>query len=366
MHQYPPRVQRIVLVLCVFLLGLNLAEYALEWARALYAALYPHLHPPFIPFLEPSQNILHQLLVAHLGLFVTLLFVRALAYSMPGISLHTHGLMMHSPLGQRFIPFNALRGLRSTELADGGRFVIWVQSRPGLPLQNWLGSLLFGRWDWSGFVLTSDIEGFEEIVAAIVGALKSRYGEQFPAHFQEQPPTWLLGTLNTPRTVIHAAIAAEEAPLSEIDALLQMLSVALALALPAAISGFIHLQFPWAMLLAPILAMVEWPLVGFYLSIVPIGDTHHMEFRDALRIYPPTQLPRWVAAVGLTLLVAAGAPAPLLLLAGVLAAGLGGYLALQLVEEWFEVKPPDAYVGILATVVYQLFVYEVLLAFLPR
>ncbi|MBI4787483.1 MAG: hypothetical protein HY782_10605 [Chloroflexi bacterium] len=339
----------------------------LEWARAFYATLYLPLRLPYIAFLEPYQNILPNLLVAHLGLLATLLAVRALAFLTPRISLLDTGLAMDTELGRRFIPYAAMRGIRSVELEPNGRFVVWVHSTKGLPLQGWLGSLLFGRVLWRGFLLTSDLAGFDGVVGTIIAELKRKHGEEgFGARFSEESPTWLLTTLNAPKAAMRSLATAEEIQITPRDAARQMTGIALALAVPLAIGGLVHLQFPWGLLIVPILAMIEWPLVALYLGAIPIGELQRMNFDEAIRIYPRTQVLRWLPALGFALLVAAGAPLFLLVAATIPAVALGCYTVYALVQEWFAVKFPDTLIGILVTLIYQIVLYEVFIALLPR
>lgn len=338
----------------------------LEWIRVVYSAIAVPLHLPYIPFFFFSQGI-STLLVSHLGLFVTLVFIRGVAFMTPRITLHDNGLLMQSALGRRFIPYTALRGIRSVELQPNGRYVVWVHSTKGLPLQNWLASLLFGRLVWSGFLMTSDLVGFDQVVAGLVTELKARYGEEgFAAKFSEESPTWLLRMLNAPVATVHELATAEEIQITPQDAAREMASVAASLAVPSAVGALVHLQVPWNVLVVPVLALLEWPLAGLYLTAVPIGELHTMSVQAAMRIYPITQLPRWVSAIALTLLVAAGAPIFILLPAMLIAVGLGTVTVLRLTEEWFAVKFPESLLGVVVTVVYQLVFFEIFLVLVTR
>ena len=346
---------------------MNVAEYVLEWIRAAFALLYFPLQLPYIAFLDPYQHVLPNLLTAHLGLLATLLAVRAVAFLTPRIGFYDSGLVMETALGRRFVPYNTLRGVRSVELQPNGRFVVWVQTIKGMPLQGWLGSILFGRVLWRGFLLTSDLAGFDEVIGRIVAELKAKYGEEgFAARFCEQSPTWLLTMLNAPRAAIHDLASAEVIRITPRDAAREMIPVALSLAVPSAIGGLIHLQFPLGVILVPLLAMIEWPLVSLYLSAIPIGELQRMSFEEAIRIYPLTQAVRWVPALALTLLVAAGAPVFLFVIAFIPAIALGCYTVYALTQEWFVVKFPDALIGALVTLIYQIVLYEIFLALLPR
>lgn len=365
-YEYGARFRRTTATLAMLVLLLNLSEYVLAWIRALYTLVYKPLELPYLDFLQLFQAVLPTLLTAHIGLLFALITARAIAFLTPRITIHSNGLLMSTMLGQRWVPFDALRGIRSTELPNQ-RYVVWVDSSQGLPLHNGWGSLLFGRWLWRGFILTSDLAGFDAIISTMVTQLKSKYGEEkFAAHFVEEQPTWLLAMLNAPRATVRQVVHAESLPMDQQQAIIQMISVSLALAIPAIVSGIIHLKIPFIAFLIPLVALIEFPLVSVYLTAIPITTPQRMEFEDAMRIYPLTQLPRWWMVFGLTWLVIAGVPASILFLVPIIAIALGCMPVLTLTEEWFHVQAPESWIGIVCTAIYQLMVYELLIVFLPR
>lgn len=365
-YEYGARFRRTTTALAMLVLVLNLSEYVLAWIRALYTLIYKPLELPYLDFLQLFQAVLPTLLTAHIGLLFALITARAIAFLTPRITVYPNGLLMSTWLGQRWIPFSALRSIRSTELHNQ-RYVVWIDSQPGLPLQSWLASLLFGRWLWRGFILTSDLAGFDQIIATLVTQLKSKYGEEkFAEHFVEEQPTWLLAMLSAPRATVRQVVTAETLPIDQHQAITQMISVSLALAVPAIVSGIIHIEIPFIAFLIPLVALVEFPLVSVYLTAVPITTTQRMEVADAMRVYPLTQLPRWWVALGLTLLVIAGVPTSILLLAPVIAIALGCLPVITLTEEWFHVKAPESWISIICTAIFQLMLYELLIVFLPR
>jgi hypothetical protein len=366
-YQYPTNIRRVVLTLIIFVLTFNLLEYLLAWTRAFYAWLYLPLHLPYIPFLEPFHFVPSSLLTAHLGLFVALIFVRALAFLVPRVYLQSNGLLMTSALGRRFVPYTALRGIRSTELQPNGRFVVWVNSTAALPLQNFLAALIFGHWFWRGFLLTSDLDGFDNVIATIAARLKQRYGEEgFAARFVEAQPTWQLRMFNAPVETIRAVATEETLPITQRDAIWHTVSFVTSLLLPMIVSAIIHWQIPWGAVIVLSLAIAEVPLAALYLTAVPLTDLRHITFQDALRVYPLTQLPRWLIAIALTLLIGAGIPFPLMTFIILFAIVPGVLWVTQLTEAWFEVKFPESLLGALVTVIYQVLVYELFLVMLPR
>lgn len=365
-YQYPTKIRRAITLLWVLLLTLNLLEYFLAWARVLYAWLTAPLHLPVIEFLQPYPNITLHLLTAHLGLLVALILARALAFLAPRVSIASDGLWLTTALGRRFISYRALRGVRSTELPNG-RFVVWVDSTAALPLQNFFAALIFGRWFWRGFLLTSDLAGFDEVIATIAARLKQKYGEEnFAARFAETEPPWQLQMLNAPVATIRAIVAEETLPITPRDAITHAISFSAALLLPMIVSAIIHRQIPWGALVVPLLAIAEVPLAAFYLTAVPVNSARRIEFADAWRVYPLTQLPRWLIAFALTWLIVAGVPFSALVFIVILAIAPGVFLVTQLTAEWFEVKFPESLLGALVTVIYQVLVYELFLALLPR
>lgn len=366
-YQYPAHIRRMTTGLWIILLFFNLTEYLLEWVRALYTFLLPLLDLPFIAFLVPAQKILPSLLTAHLGLLAALIIVRALAYLAPQITLWKNGLFVETLLGTRFIPFDAVRVVHSIEFKSSGRFIVWIDSAKGLPLQNWLASLIFGKWFRSGILITSDIAGFDKIIAAVAGPLKWKHGDQgFAERFIETEPTPLLKMLTAPRATLAEAISPDAPRLTHRAIIWQMISIAASLALPLGVAAFIHLQFPFGALVVPLAALLEFPLAALFLSAVPMDSVRRMEFDDAWRVYPLTQMPRWLIAMGLTFCVIAGMPLFIFLLAIAPAIALGCYWVLQLTKEWFELPVSTAWLGILLTAIYQALVYGAFVAMMPR
>ncbi len=365
-YQYPPNIRRVMTMLWAFVLTLNVLEYLLAWTRVIYAWLYLPLRLPDVTFLQPFPHIPSTLLTAHLGLLVALIFARALAFLTPRVYVYSNGLWMTSAFGRRFVPYSALRGVRSTELSNG-RFVVWVNSTAALPLQNLLAALIFGRWFWRGFLLTSDLDGFDQVIAVIAEQLKQRYGEEnFSARLVEEQPTLQLQMLNAPVATIRAVIAEETLPITQRDAIWHTVSFSSALLLPMFVSAIIHWQIPWGAIVVLLLAAAEAPLVALYFTAVPLSSIHHIEFDAALRVYPLTQLPRWIIALALTLLIVAGVPFVALVLIVIFAIAPGVFLVTRLTEEWFEIKFPESLLGALVTVIYQVLVFELFLAMLPR
>ena len=212
--QYPPRIRRAATALAALVLLLNLAEYLLAWLRVFYGWFAAPLQLPQTVLLAPSGNILPMLLTAHIGLAIALLTASAIAFLTPQIIVRTDGLLMRSAFGTRLVPYRRLNRIRSVELPDE-RYVVWVDSGKGLPLQNWLASLLFGRWLWSGFLLTSDLEGFDNVLATIVAQVKTQYGEaNFAARFSEEKPTWFTSMIFTPLATIRQVAAGSVIPIT--------------------------------------------------------------------------------------------------------------------------------------------------------
>jgi hypothetical protein len=365
--EYPFHIRRIVNTIWILVLGMNVIEYALAWARVLYSLFTPMLQLPFISILTSNQDTIRILLVAHIGLFAALLTTRAIAFLSPRVTLRNDGLLIKTALEWRFIPYTALRGVRSVELRSNNRYVVWIDSARGLPLQSWLASLLFGRRLTSGLLLTSDLASFDTVMATITDALRIKYPKEqdFAAHFIEGEPTWLLSMLNSPHGTIRAVVAAEAFPIDMIEARWQIASVALSLLLPLVVGGIIHLQIPWGALLVLIIALIEFPLASYLLSAVLLGDYRRIDFSHALRVYPLTQLPRWSIAMGLTLLIIAGAPSLIILFSVAFAIMLGCAWVLWLARAWFEVSFGEALIGIVATALLQFILYVTFFISIP-
>ena len=365
-YEYPPRIHNTTRAIWLTVLLLNLAEYVLAWLRAFYAALAAPLDLPRIVFLTPSQDILSMLLTAHIGLVFALIVANALAFAAPRIVIWHNRWVFQTALGACIVPLDALRGIRSVEL-PGQRFVVWVESATGMPLQRFAARLIFGHWMGRGFFLTSDLAGFDNLVAAMVAQLKQKYGEaNFTAHFSEDKPTWLLSMLTAPLATVHDLSEAAPIPIDLRAAMWQMVSVAASLALPQIVAAIIHIEIPWGALVVFVFAFFEFPLASLYLTAVPVEYLRTVEFDSVLRVYPLTQLPRWLIAAALTLLVIVGAPLIVLIFATAPAIVSGCYLVLKLTEDWYAARRPDALLGLAVTVIVQIILYALLIAMLAR
>lgn len=352
--------------LAALVLFLSFAEYSLAWLRAFYGWLAAPLQMPFIAVLTPPADILSMLLSAHIGFAFALVTTRAIAFLAPQIIVRTDGVAMRTAFGTRLLLFSKLRRIRSAELPDE-RYIVWVDCGKGLPLQNWIASLLFGRIFWSGFLLVSELEGFDNLLATLAAQVKINYGESdFAARFSEEKPTWLVSMLLAPLSTIREVTGSATIPFTTRAAAWQMVSVAASLAVPQVVAALIKVQVPWGALAVFLFALSEWPLASLYLTDVPIDYTKRMEFADVLRLYPFTQLPRWLVAAALTLLVIVGAPLFVIILVPVPAIALGCYLLFKLTEDWFAVRNPDALFGLLVTAVMQLILYVLFVAMLAR
>jgi len=205
------------------------------------------------------------------------------------------------------------------------------------------------------------------VIATIAAHLKQKYGgRSFAARFVEEQPTRQLQVLNAPVETIRALVVEESLPITRRDAIWHAVSFSSSLLLPTIVSAIIPWQIPWGAVVVLLLAAAEVPLVALYLTAVPLSSTRHIEFDAALRVYPLTQLPRWIIALALTLLIVAGVPFSLLALIVILAIAPGVYLVTRLTEAWFDVTFPESLLGALVTGIYQVLVYELFLVMLPR
>ncbi len=59
-------------------------------------------------------------------------------------------------------------------------------------------------------------------------------------------------------------------------------------------------------------------------------------------------------------------PLPIFIVAIVPAIAAGSFLVMKLVEEWFNLRFPSVLIGVLVTLMYQLVLYGLFLALLPR
>jgi hypothetical protein len=371
--QYPPRIRNTVSSVAWFVLLISLIGYLWTWARVVYGwlLLLPDLGLPEtlpMPFFTVMRyNPSWLLLTAHLNLLVALLVARAVAFCSPRIVMGNTGLWLNSSFGRRPVPFKAIRGVRSVQLQPSERYVVWVDTPKGAPWQGLIGSLLFGRWLWRGFLLTSDLSGFDEVIGRIIAELQTRYGEEkFKQHFNEEQPSALLLLLLLPLATVQKVITTEPLPLDMKTATRQMIFASLAFAPPLLVAALINLSIPWGMVFVPLMALIEWPLAAVYLLAIGDGFARKITFDEAMRIYPITQVSRWAFAVVAVLFIASGLPAGLIWLVNLSAIGAGSYLVMKAFEGWFGAQFPNSALGIVVTVIYQFLLYGVFYVFLTR
>ncbi|MBI5880373.1 MAG: hypothetical protein HZB53_22200 [Chloroflexi bacterium] len=372
-YEYPARPRRIVRMVSVLVLVFNLIEYVMALLSVIYRIVLdrtvdvlPANSP--LPFLQPVPDpfIARTLLTAHLGLLVALILARMIAYLAPAITIAENGLWARTWLGKRFIADKGITGVHSVEMPNE-RFLIWVDAKQGLPLQNLLGLLLLGRRSWSGFMLTSDLTGFDEIAGRVFQNLRQNFGEEhLQARYSEEKPTPQLEMLTRPFKVVWEAARIEPNPLTRREATLQMISASVSLALPLLVAALIHLQVPWGALIVPIAAMLEWPFAAAFIFAISENYPRRVSFDEALRLYPLTQLPRWGVAFGLTVLVAMGCPWLLFVPALIPAVAISGMAVIKLTEGIFNLQFPASLIGVIVTLIYQAIVYGLFLALLPR
>ncbi len=364
-YSYPPRVRLLVNALGAGALAVSGVGYLLTWVRAVTCWLsIPPEVLPIKPFL-PEWDILHFLLISHLSLFFAILGARAIAFLSPTIRMVGDELVLQSLFGTRSVRYRDVKGLVSMEIQSSSRFVVWVEAAHGLPLQNWLAILLFGRWCRRGFLVTSDLSGFDTVIGRIVEEMQAKYGESFSEHFAEVKPNFFMHMLLAPEATLTELARAESVELPLRDAAILAASAALSLALPLAVAELIHFELPWRTLLFLPLAFAEWPLASLYLATAPIGDARQMRPDEAMRVYPFTQLPRWLGAAGVMWLVIAGAPSAFVSLAILAVVALDCYWVLKLVKEWFLIQTLDGLLGIVVTAVYQLILFEFMFLLIP-
>lgn len=363
--QFPKRWNRIITAAWLLVLLGGGAEYVLEWARAIYAVLFIPLKLPLIVFLDPYQDVLATLLVSNLGFGASLIIARALAFLAPTYSIEEDRLVATTRLGTRVIPFDSVQKVYSSELEEG-RFVVWIQSKKGLPLQGFIASILFSMFFWRGVLITSDLQGFDTIVQKSIYKLRAKYDAKYEKRVVETTPTWLMAMLSEPAKTLKRLANEEIVPITQHDAIWLMCSVALSLAVVYSVYSIIHIQIPWAALVLFLIALGEAPLVAAFWSAIPIGEGQGMKFREGMRLYPVTLLPRWAIGFVLLILLLAGAPLMLLVPTVLGAVAIGCAFSVQLVENWFKVQMPVSLLGGLVTVIYQVFLFETFLALLPR
>ena len=205
------------------------------------------------------------------------------------------------------------------------------------------------------------------MIAMLAAQLKNKYGEaDFAARFTEGKPTWLVSMLFAPLATIRGVANEPIIPITLREAAWQMISVAGSLALPQCVAAIIKVQLPWGALAVFVFALLEWPLASLYLTDVPVDYQKRMEFQGLLRLYPLTQLMRWLVAGVLTLLVIIGAPLIVVVLVPLPAIAIGCYWLFKLTEDWFSIRVPDALFGLLVTFVMQVMLYILSLWFLAR
>jgi len=197
--------------------------------------------------------------------------------------------------------------------------------------------------------------------------LKDKYGVAgFEARFSEDAPTLFLTMLTAPWRTLKQLSAVTPVAIPPRVAATHIALSAGALALPLAVAALIHAQLPVGAIVVPLVALVEFALGPLYLTAAPLDSLRRIDFADAWRVYPVTQLPRWFIACALTYLVMVGAPVFVFVLCIAPAVALGCYTLLVFARDWFEVPLAQAWLAVLMTAIWQIVVYALFVAMLAQ
>lgn len=367
--RYPTQMMVALRGLPTLLVGLALVQLSLNWARVLLALLAQWRGGTVPPFWQVPGEVLPTLLASHVTLLLALLLAAVVANLLSDVTVTKEGLILHAWSTTKRLSWEQVHSFFATTVGEPPRDVVFVRVTGGLPLYMRLYGLVVGHGFVPGFLITSDMADFEQLLGHILYEWQDVRGAA--PDFVEAPPSPFLAMLGTPRRTIaalsapladetRAPTAADLPPLGQAAALMALSALALPVVL--GLASVAELRLPWAALILFLVALTEWPLASYGLVVLsdffPGGG---VTFSQAAAVYPYTQLPRWVVALALAFPLLLGAPAWLLLPIVVGGIVWSGYLVAILTAQIYRLTPKQALLGSAVPAVYQLLVYGLLL-----
>ncbi|MBI2846240.1 MAG: hypothetical protein HYX86_06825 [Chloroflexi bacterium] len=309
---------------------------------------------------------LEELLGAHLALFIALLAVYFLYDLFPALSLAPDGVRVSSHGQWVFIPWGRIRRLVSTEAYAGERLIVFVELDTERLGPKWrLAGLIFGVGPRPGFLLTTDLRDFDQLVVTLANRLMEGKGDQPLSevigedHFS---PLFKL-TLDLPNFLLQIIMPYEREIPSYRQSLLVwvmllvsswgLLSMSRALATGDARWSLIPLFFLASLEIA-VGATALWAISDLYAG--------YPNWRQISTIYPFSQISRLWFFPFLGLAVAVPLPAVLLVLLGLGVATWVGYLAARFTQVYYNLTSlRSAIPGGIMPALYFILLWEVFL-----
>lgn len=294
----------------------------------------PHLAWP-VPMVG-----LEELLGAHSSLFVALLAVYFLYDLFPSLSLAPDGVRVSSHGQWVFIPWGRIRRLISTEPYAGDRLVVFVELDTRRLGPKWrLAGLLFGVGPQPGFLLTTDLRDFDQLVIALANRLMEARGDQPMAELIREDhfsPLFKL-TLDLPNFLIQVLMPHEREMPTPRQTLLVWGSLLLStwgllVLLRFLVTGEVH----WSLI--PLLFLAALEVAAGATALWAISDLFggYAHWREISILYPFSQISRLWFFPFLGIAVAVALPGPALVLLGVGVAVWVGYLGARFTQVYYN------------------------------
>lgn len=300
----PWRLARTALI--VVLIGAALAQWLLAWVRFL---------GPILPVAGQGGDLLdalaaqpiRPLLSAHMSLFLVAWSLNVLYALLPDLSLADHGLMVHTFMGWKMIPWTSVTAVRTAVMPSSGRTLLVVQgqwTRWGLSAR--LASACVGAGFAPGVLMNSDLRDFGPLVERMrreisLAAPLALWDDEFPAL-----PARVI--LEPSSTLAEVTAQAHQEGWPIILSAQAMAAVTGGLVLAHVLLLALVGGTWWKPLIVIGLCGLEWLIGALYLYALTEVFTGRMELGQAALLYPLTQIPRALLAIPMSMLIAAGAP----------------------------------------------------------
>jgi hypothetical protein len=349
---YPRPVRLVRLALVVLLTVAALVRWVLAWVHfgvpvveSSHSAMQAgsEIGPALAQALAVPP--LRPLVAAHLGLILAAGAVAFVYAFLPDLALvdtpgRTPGagtsLAVRLWGGWRVIPWERIAAVRIASFAVSKRRLVLVQGKwtRGSPWPH-LVSLCLGAGFEPGLLFTSDLRDFKPLVRRLYDEVRhanpdALFDDEFfslPARLVLEPGPTLEDLLEQardegwPLAISAQAMGAVPAGLVLVYLLLLVL----------------YGGAWWSPIVVIGLCELEWLLGAFYLFALAEFFPVHVEFQEALLLYPLAQVPRALLAVLMALFVAAGVPA-LAAVAGLVGVLWAVILTTVLVQRMFRLK----------------------------
>jgi hypothetical protein len=332
-----------------------------EWRDLRELPVDPLWQLQVTPLAAMGGALLALAVTAQLALFLSNLLVP--------ITLSEQGLYFHLLRRGRFIPWEEIDSFFASRLGISERVLLFVRTASGAPWYSRFYGLAIGAGFWPGFLVTSDMDNFGPALGHTLRNVEDERGIE-QVRFDEQQPGPLAAITLTPHqrlaflwpideqgrpaaTIIQPGVLPQAARIATI--------VALTLPIVLLIKQLLGLTVGFAPFILFVLALLEWPIGSYWL--VAVGDilAHPFPWPDMLALYPELQLPRSLIALACLALVLTHAPLWLFSLPILLGLLWSGWLLTLLTQRIYNIQDRRSLLGALLPLIYQSFLYGMLL-----